>query len=375
MKGDLSTKYFHLIFFLILAQLILLFILSPIAFAETALYFYDDGGRLTRVIKGTEAIIYQYDSVGNLLSITRETVSNNHPVLESIEPDMLFIGSSTSVIIKGRNLITTTDITSTNPYLTIKILNVKDTEIFADIKVSADAVPGFVNLSVITHYGSSSIQTSIISSKLSFSPSQLYLTPYTRKNIDVRIAPTIDKAISIPISNSNPSAISAPAILTIPSSGETTFVVEALGEGIATISSGSAKTIVFVTRYSLPIGEEIVEKTKKVSVYIKPPMENSSVAAIPVSIYIKPVGDSHAFSHPVSVKSIQVISDVRIQSLPLSIFIKPGGDNFAVGHPVSVSIKSQVNMTSMFQPVSVSRTSTLEEVSIFSLPVSARIAQ
>lgn len=163
------------------------------------------------------------------------------------------MGSSTSVLIKCKNLITTTAITSANPYLAIKILNVKDTEIFADIKVSTDASPGPVTLSVITFYGSASIQTTLLSSKLSFSPSQLPLIPYASGAIDVRIVPPVDKAITIPINNSDPSVIYAPDILTIPASSQTALLVNALSEGIATISSGDRKTVVIVTRDSLVV--------------------------------------------------------------------------------------------------------------------------
>ncbi len=66
-------------------------------FGETAEYFYDDTGRLVRVIKGTEGVIYQYDEAGNLLSISRGAISANPPLLQGINPDLLFTGSVTLV--------------------------------------------------------------------------------------------------------------------------------------------------------------------------------------------------------------------------------------------------------------------------------------
>ena len=41
------------------------FFLNSISSADKSVYLYDDTGRLTRVLKGTEKVIYQYDEVGN----------------------------------------------------------------------------------------------------------------------------------------------------------------------------------------------------------------------------------------------------------------------------------------------------------------------
>jgi hypothetical protein len=84
------------------------------AIADAVSYFYDDAGRLARALRGTEGLIYQYDAVGNLLSIGKGTVGTGVPVLNSIAPDVLFIGSTTPVTINGQNLFTTKNVTSDN---------------------------------------------------------------------------------------------------------------------------------------------------------------------------------------------------------------------------------------------------------------------
>lgn len=377
-------------------------ILISSALADEANYFYDDSGRLVRVAKGTEGIIYQYDEVGNLLSITKGTINTNaSPVISSITPDVLFIGQTTPVIIKGQNLFTTKSITSSNPSLSIKTINVTDTEIKAEISVSSSASPGTANITVTTSYGSASIGVTLSSSKLSFSPGQLALMIGSSGSITATINPSLGKDLTIAIKSSDPSVVSAPELLTIPSSGTATFTVNALKEGISTISSGDTNTVVFVagpsTPGSLPYGEEIVNKAGPVSVYIeslsgsptissspvsayiKSQAGGSSIASLPVSVYLNtPPGDASVVSLPVStIIAKESITDASTQSLPVSIRIESSSVNAStMTLPVSAYIEpaSSNNSTTASLPVSVYIEPATGNATIASLPVSVKIS-
>ncbi len=70
-------------------------------------YYYDDLGRLTRVVDPSGNIAtYHYDSVGNLLSITRSTLpANNGLAILSFTPQSGPVG--TTVTIQGQGFSTT----------------------------------------------------------------------------------------------------------------------------------------------------------------------------------------------------------------------------------------------------------------------------
>ncbi len=134
-------------------------ILPSFAIADEVNYLYDDTGRVVRVLKGTERLLYQYDEVGNLLSISEETSTPQAlpPVLQGIDPDIFLIGSNYYVTLTGQNLLTTTSITSDNPNITIKNIAAIDTKIHALLNVASSAFPGQANITVTTSYGSASI--------------------------------------------------------------------------------------------------------------------------------------------------------------------------------------------------------------------------
>ncbi len=312
--------------------------------ADAVSYFYDDTGRLARVLKGTEGMVYQYDEVGNLLSIDKGTVAPLPPVIDSIIPDLFFIGETIPVAIAGHNLFTTNEVKSNSSSLTIKVLNVTDTDIKAEVTVSPDALPGTViNITVTTSYGSATIQATLSSSKLTFSPGQLVLAPGSGGDIAVSLIPSVGRNLTITLTNSSPSIVSIPRFITIPSSGTTTFAVNGIKEGVATISSGNPRTVVFVTRPFRPEpGEEVINKAGPVSVYIEEPQGMSSIASLPVSIYVESPTDNTATtsSLPVSVDIESPTSESStIGSLPVSVLIEAQeGNADVISLPVSIII-------------------------------------
>ena len=88
-----------------LLVLCLLFLIPSFSFASDANYIYDDVGRLIKVISDTgDVATYNYDAVGNLLPITKQTINQSPPVLQNINPDIVFTGTTTSITITGANL-------------------------------------------------------------------------------------------------------------------------------------------------------------------------------------------------------------------------------------------------------------------------------
>ncbi len=125
------------------------------AFGDTASYHYDDAGRLTRVLKGTSGTIYHYDELGNLLSVTSSTTAAVPPILDSINPNVLFVGSTLLVSISGQHLLATDSVISNNPALTINNVFVTDSEITAEMTATAS---GPATITVNTPNGSANLE-------------------------------------------------------------------------------------------------------------------------------------------------------------------------------------------------------------------------
>ena len=79
-------------------------LVSP-AFGDVA-YLYDDLGRLARVIAADgQAATYQYDAVGNILRITRESGVTQTATVTTASVGSVVRGSCTTVTVSGTNLI------------------------------------------------------------------------------------------------------------------------------------------------------------------------------------------------------------------------------------------------------------------------------
>ena len=74
--------------------LLSLFISPRIGFA-TDTYFYDDLGRLSRVIHPDDSVAnYRYDAVGNLLGVFRTTGGLGSPTISEISPSQVEAGAT-----------------------------------------------------------------------------------------------------------------------------------------------------------------------------------------------------------------------------------------------------------------------------------------
>ena len=68
---------------------------SPHAQEQKIIYLYDDLGRLVRVIdENNECATYEYDAVGNILSITRSTNCLQAPTIATITPSSARVGDT-----------------------------------------------------------------------------------------------------------------------------------------------------------------------------------------------------------------------------------------------------------------------------------------
>ncbi len=283
MHSKKICSYHILIFFLLIS------VFAPICHASQSQYIYDDLGRLSRVVdQDGNYLCYEYDSVGNLTAINTGVTNSASPALNSINPDLLFIGARVPLTITGSNLITTKSLT-TDPVIPVRILSISDTKIVMDITVPSDAQAGSsVVFTATTFYGTANISAMLTSSKLVFSPGQLPIAPGSIGSITANIIPSVGRDLTITINNSNPEIASAPSTLTIPLSGTTTFNVTPAQEGVTSIGSGDTKTVVIVANPFTPEpGEEVISSAGPVSVYMEAPTAaNATTSALPVSVYV-----------------------------------------------------------------------------------------
>lgn len=270
----------------------------PFAFADTADYFYDDLGRSTRVVKGTSGVIYKYDELGNLVSVTSATTSGGAPTLTGINPTVLFVGSKMLVILTGQNLLTTETVTANGGLVAIGDIFITDTSIMAEMTAFSE---GSETIKVTTRSGGvATVNATLSSSKLTISPGQLALAPGTSGTLTASITPPVTSMLAINLNSSAPAIASVPAMIIIPASGSASFTVNALQIGVAMIDAGDPRASVFVT--SPFSGEVSGLRAGSVSVSIDAPPGTSPSSAKPVSVSIDAsMGTSPSMANPVSV--------------------------------------------------------------------------
>jgi len=105
----------------VVACVLLLCVLVPSnTVADQAHYIYDDLGRLSQVIDGQGNVAtYNYDAVGNLLSITRNTGGVGAPTITAFTPNSGNAGETVNISLTGTNL-TGASLATTNPGILVR---------------------------------------------------------------------------------------------------------------------------------------------------------------------------------------------------------------------------------------------------------------
>ena len=240
--------------------------MSPsLSSAGSVNYIYDDTGRLIKVISETcDTAVYNYDAVGNLISITRATAKQLPPVLQGINPDVVFIRNinpvTVSITLTGENLISTENIWSDNSGLVVNYFTASDTSITVNATVLSDASLGATKINVSTLYGTAGIPLNV--AKLYFDPAQV-TTVVGTADITARIE-GLSKDYTVILNNQNPDVISAPASINIPAGSSAALTVNAVKEGTGVITtSQNAGITVYVTQ---PFTGEATAAAKPVSI-------------------------------------------------------------------------------------------------------------
>lgn len=260
--------------------------------ATSVNYFYDNIGRLTRAVTDTAGSEYQYDDLGNLVSVSDYTTTNGSPVITSINPVALFMGAPIQVTITGQNLLATDSLTSENGYVQISNVTISDTQITAQMTPLSIGVD---TIRVTSRNGTpNTAGIAFPVSTLVLSPGQVVLLPGGSQNVTANIVPPITIPLTINLTNDAPSIASVPPSITIPAGGSTNYTVQALQFGVATIGAMNQQDVVFVSQPFT--GNVNGLSSRPVSVYLIPP---SQPAAQPVSVYLTP--PSQAVAQPVSV--------------------------------------------------------------------------
>jgi len=131
------------------------FFLNPVvSTADQAQYIYDDLGRLSQVIDGQGNVAtYQYDAVGNLLSITRNTGGVGAPTITAFTPNTGNAGATVTVSLTGTNL-TGASLSTDNPGILVRNVVTTPTSIAATFQIGFSASAGASTVTVTTSTGS-----------------------------------------------------------------------------------------------------------------------------------------------------------------------------------------------------------------------------
>ena len=141
--------------FLLSATLLSLFVYTT--GADEVKYIYDDIGRLAQVIDSQGNVAtYNYDPVGNLLSITRGTGGLTGPSVTDISPNAAKPGDTVTVTISG-NYLAGTSITTSNPGIAISYVHADQNSVTVTFNVSLSAPGGPATVTISNALGSAQI--------------------------------------------------------------------------------------------------------------------------------------------------------------------------------------------------------------------------
>lgn len=219
---------------------------SPLWAQSNVQYVYDALGRLTQVIDpGGNVATYNYDAVGNLLSITRSTTAPSSLAIFSFSPAQGSIGQT--VTIQGQNFSTTPS-SNTVQFNGITATVTAATANSLTTTVPASATTGPISVTVGTSTATSSSNFTVLAVPVvtSVTPASVVNTPTVSFQVNgsnltgatFSFLPTFTPAlITVSNVNINGNGTSATMTLTLASNAVGTFTV------VATNANGSSSSI------------------------------------------------------------------------------------------------------------------------------------
>ncbi len=333
-----------------------LFFLPSLSFSDSVEYFYDDNGRLVKVSKTDNTrVLYQYDEVGNLIGIYKETSASQAlpPVLQGIDPDILLIDETYNVVISGQNLLTATSVTSDNPDITIKFIAAIDSKIIVVLSIANTASPGQATITVTTSYGSASRSVNLYG--VNITPKAVLSFPSRTISFSAALTPSAASDLTVKVNNENADIIDTALTITIPAGGTINFDATTLRPGRGVIKIGNEKIIIDV------IGDFYDSKPVSVALEIPSSIGEASVSSNSVSVAI----------------GINSFDFITTESTPVSVFINVSSSDIATveSMPVSVNVGGFFDIaTSVSAPVSVLISSSSSDIAtVESVPVSVNV--
>ena len=150
-------------------------VLVPVLAAGDVQYVYDGLNRLVRVVNENDQVAtYNYDAVGNILSIDRTTLAQlPPPSLTSITPSDLEQGTTVTVTLNGNSLLGGA-LSINNPDIALSNIAITNTQVKATLTIGANAALGPAQLTVTTLKGSASLSVFVFERDL---PIRLTLNP------------------------------------------------------------------------------------------------------------------------------------------------------------------------------------------------------
>lgn len=299
--------------FKLLILLCVFALLPSLSAGDSIEYLYDANGRLIKANKADNTrVLYQYDEVGNLIGIYKETSASQPlpPVLSGINPDIFLIGESYNVVITGQNLLTTTSVTSDNPDVMINFTAAIDSKVIAVLSIADSASAGQANITVTTSYGSASMTINLYVANIT--PEEISLFPGSTATMAVSLNPSASRDVTVEVNNKTPDIIDTPSSVTIPVGGSGDFTVKALKGGTGTINIGNAEAIVYVIGGDDDSRGAIIESAP-VSVSIGDVPSDTVISSMPVSVNIGYISEGSIISSsPVSVQWLEIANGITI---------------------------------------------------------------
>lgn len=289
--------------------------------ADTEQYYYDDPDRLTQVINNSAITNFEYDEVGNILSVSNGSLVNT-PSVSSVTPTTLLVGVTTPVIFNGQNLLSFNNLTAINSNIRIENITITPTKITAQLTTtngSGDTIKLTFRDTNQTIY-----QTNIaaVSSNVIITPALVAAPPNSTTSASVSLNPPLVVPVTIGLKSSDMAVATIPDSITIPAGGSATLPINTKLTGFTSITNRSDDVYGTVVTDVRGGGNGVTSKPVSVSITPSVLSYPSAMISRPVSVSIdgtaQPSTPSVKVSRPVSVSIDKaVVNNPSVKISPL----------------------------------------------------------